>query len=426
MVRVRGAPWWLQESRRSGSVGASSQSWTTARVRGFVPMPMKRTSGIPGLKMVGPARRAGLLGLCVCSCVGGCSDSGSGYQERGTSAQGGTNSTTTPPPTTTVTSTTIAGTSATAPATASTTAGNDGATAEETSAGGSGSNGVTSGATTNVAAGGSAGDDGSGSDSGGSSSEDGSGGSSSGGSSSGGTSAGGTGGSENGSVGVPGIIAVGYGGLRIVSRDWGQKWEDETHWSEDGGDDHDLLRTIAYGNGVWVSGGWRLVTSEDGVAWTDHGDAKDVIDAVNCPVTDGMAFGKGKFLVACGSNLAESSDGLSWERVGPTPDVGGHPHLVFDETTGQFACSGDDGASFVSSDGEEWSEIEIESVRLCEGLAPEDDCPSFYHDGVYLSTQWGGWIRRSTTGEDFMTTYSDQFGNNLFTDYSFAVGRVAP
>jgi len=225
---------------------------------------------------------------------------------------------------------------------------------------------------------------------------------------------------------VPGIIAVGYGGLRIVTRDLGQTWENETHWSEDGGDDHDLLRTIAYGNGVWVSGGWRLVTSEDGVVWTDHGDAKDVIDAVNCQLTDGMAFGKGKFLVACGSTLAESTDGLSWERVGPTPDVGKHPHLVVDELTEHFACSGDDGTSFVSSDGADWTEIEIESVRLCEGLASEDDCPSFYHDGVYLSTQWGGWIRRSTTGEDFMTTYSDQFGNNLVTKYSFAVGRVAP
>jgi len=240
------------------------------------------------------------------------------------------------------------------------------------------------------------------------------------------TSTGAAGATDPGSDGVLGIIAVGYGGLRIVSRDLGETWQNETHWSENGGDDRDLLRTIAYGNGLWVSGGWRITTSDDGVEWTDRGDAEDVIEAVNCQVTDGMAFGNGRFLVACGSTLAASPDGFAWERVGPTPDVGGHPHLVFDEATEQFACSGDDGDSYVSSDGEDWTEIATDSVRLCDGLSPEDECPSFYYDGVYLSTEWGGWIRRSTTGEDFMTTYSDEFGNNLFTEYAFAVGRVAP
>lgn len=240
------------------------------------------------------------------------------------------------------------------------------------------------------------------------------------------SSTGAAGATEPGSEGVLGIIAVGYGGLRIVTRDLGETWENETHWSEDGGDDRDLLRTIAYGHGLWVSGGWRITTSEDGVEWTDRGDAEDVIEAVNCQVTDGMAFGNGRFLVACGSTLAASTDGFVWEHVGPTPDVGGHPHLVFDAATEQFACSGDDGDSYVSSDGEEWTEIATDSVRLCDGLLPEDECPSFYYDGVYLSTEWGGWIRRSTTGEDFMTTYSDQFGNNLFTEYAFAVGRVVP
>jgi hypothetical protein len=223
---------------------------------------------------------------------------------------------------------------------------------------------------------------------------------------------------------IPGIIAVGYGGLRVVTRDLGETWENETHWSENGGDDHDLLRTIAYGNGVWVSGGWRITTSVDGVEWTDLGDAEDVISDINCPVTDGMAFGNGEFLVACGSTLAASSNGLDWERRGPTPNVGNHPYIVFDAQTNQFASSGDDGASFVSGDGAEWTDVPVESVHLCEGLAPESECGSFYHQGVYLSTEWGGLIRRSTTGSGFSDQYHDDFGNNLFTEYSFGVGLV--
>jgi hypothetical protein len=223
---------------------------------------------------------------------------------------------------------------------------------------------------------------------------------------------------------ITGIIAVGYGGLRIVSRDLGQTWEDEVHWSENGGDDRDLLRAIAYGNGIWVSGGWRITTSTDGVAWTDRGNSEDVISAINCQVTDGMAFGNGEFLAACGSTLAASSNGLDWQRRGDTPEVGNHPYIVFDPAAKQFACSGDDGNSFVSNDGSDWTQLPIDSVRLCQGLAPESECGSFYYEGVYLSTEWGGLIRRSTSGSDFSDQYQDEFGNNLFTEFSFGVGWV--
>lgn len=236
---------------------------------------------------------------------------------------------------------------------------------------------------------------------------------------------GGTGGSDA-DPRVSGIVAVGYGGLRLVSRDLGLTWEDETHWSSNGGDDHDLLRVIAFGNGVWVTGGWRIATSTDGVEWVDQGDSRDVIDAVPCNVTDGMAFGQGFFLVACGSNLARSLDGLSWEEVAPTPPVGGHPYLLYDAINEQFACSGDNGRSFVSSDGASWQETDIDKARWCDGLVPESECPGFYHEGVLLRAEWGGNILRSTDGSDWSTQYDDDFGNNLFTSYSFAVGRVAP
>lgn len=227
--------------------------------------------------------------------------------------------------------------------------------------------------------------------------------------------------------GVTGIIAVGYGGLRIVSRDLGRTWQNETHWSTDGGDDDDLLRTIVYGNALWISAGWRLVTSNDGVTWLDHGMAEAVITPIRCPVTDGMAFGAGKFLVACGSNLASSTDGLAWTKVGATPKVGGHPYLIWDETEQRFVCSGDDGPSFVSDDGASWTQISIEKAHLCQGaVKPKSECKSFYVQGVFLSTEWGGVIRRSSNGTNFEKTYQDEFENNLFTEYSFGVGRVTP
>jgi hypothetical protein len=107
--------------------------------------------------------------------------------------------------------------------------------------------------------------------------------------------------------------------------------------------------------------------------------------------------------------------------------VGGHPYLLWDEAEQQFACSGDDGPSFVSKDGASWTKISITKAHLCAGeLKPKTECASFYTQGVFLTTEWGGVIRRSTDGSKFEKTYQDQFDNNLFTEYSFGVGRVAP
>lgn len=231
--------------------------------------------------------------------------------------------------------------------------------------------------------------------------------------------------SEDGKV--EGIVAVGYGGMRLVSRDQGETWLDEVHWSSGGGDDYDLLRTIAYGNGLWVSGGWKVTTSEDGVHWNDRGSSRDVIEAIGCQITDGLAFGNGRFLVACGSGLASSIDGLRWTAAGETPDVGGHPYILFDTVTSKFACSGDDGASFLSDDGTTWERVELDHVHLCaSGFVSRDRCPSYYHAGVFLTAEWGGHIKRSPDGQRWDTVYTDGSDNNVYTEYAFAVGRVAP
>jgi hypothetical protein len=90
-------------------------------------------------------------------------------------------------------------------------------------------------------------------------------------------------------------------------------------------------------------------------------------------------------------------------------------------------CSGDDGPSFESADGKTWTKLTIAKAHVCEaGLEPKTQCPSFYAQGVFLTTEWGGAIRRSTNGSSFEKTYQDQFDNNLFTEYAFGMGRVAP
>ncbi len=128
--------------------------------------------------------------------------------------------------------------------------------------------------------------------------------------------------------GVPGIIGVGYGGIRIVSRDNGLTWSDQSHWKgpySEGEDKDDtyLLRSVAYGNGVWVAAGWQLVTSTDGVNWSEPQSTRDVLGQNDCGITDGMAFGKGQFLAACGSSINRSTDGRAWKKPATCPTLVG-------------------------------------------------------------------------------------------------------
>ena len=75
------------------------------------------------------------------------------------------------------------------------------------------------------------------------------------------------------------------------------------------GGEQSMVKKLAFGNGVFVGiGGYRrLVTSADGVTWTDHPD-KDR------PPFLSLAFGGGRFVAAGMHGLRMSgADGLRWE-----------------------------------------------------------------------------------------------------------------
>ena len=129
---------------------------------------------------------------------------------------------------------------------------------------------------------------------------------------------------------VPALIGVGYGGIRIVSRDGGKTWGDRAYATTSGGDDEELLRAVAYGKGLWIATGWKLVTSTDGVHWTDRGLIKNGKNKIpGCSIVEGLAYNAGYFFAACTpwdspGVVFRSSDGLSWTKYGTIGDTGGH------------------------------------------------------------------------------------------------------
>jgi hypothetical protein len=230
---------------------------------------------------------------------------------------------------------------------------------------------------------------------------------------------------------VEGIVTVGYCGLRVVGRNNGTTWSNETNWDNRCGDDSALLRSVAYGNGVWVAMGWWLTTSTDGINWTSPLAVQTVTNRWECGWISALTFGKGKFLAVCDSNVVlESSDGSDWKSTTLSatkldPAVGSHKSVFFDAITNQFVVTGDNARSFTSADGITWTEISTAKARLCiAGITPQSECPAFWHDGYFLRQKWAKGIERSTNGVNWMQPGVLQLGTPNDA-YTFAVGKVA-
>ncbi len=233
---------------------------------------------------------------------------------------------------------------------------------------------------------------------------------------------------------VPGLIAVGYGGIRVVSRDQGLSWGDRVSFAPDGGDDLDLLRAVTYGDGLWVASGWRYTTSTDGVEWTDHGllnESEEI--GIPCNIVEGLAFKDGNFYAACTNwegigKIFRSADGLSYEQISMIDDPGGHLFLSY--RGGFFVAYGDHGTSYISDDAIEWSVMpdRIDATYCEDTWKSAVDCfEASWFDGAYFSSQWSNKILRSTDGVRWTTVYEDLEEDNIpYRARAIAAGMVTP
>jgi hypothetical protein len=229
---------------------------------------------------------------------------------------------------------------------------------------------------------------------------------------------------------VPAIIGVGYGGLRIVSRDGGLSWGSRASIAAKGGDDDNLIRAIAYGKGRWIATGWRLWTSDDGVTWTDHGKLHDGIVS-DQQIIEGLAYKDGYFYAAgdgSPSKLYRSPDGISWTRYATIGNTVKHTGLAY--RGGVLVSYGDSHTSYQSSDGLSWTEMSgIQDATYCEGQWKSlKECfnAAWFDAGYYLLDEWGGFIRRSPNGQGFKNVYADDQQNTLYRSRALAQGFAAP
>jgi hypothetical protein len=146
------------------------------------------------------------------------------------------------------------------------------------------------------------------------------------------------------------FVAVGYGGRRARSLDGGHTWVDDQALSATGGDDNQLLRTVAWGPPGFVALGWRSMTSSDAKTWTDHGaNIGQWLGAV--------LYAQNTYVAVGGYGMrAVSQDGVSWadNSIDTIATHAGDALVYADVMGGLFVSANDNGALSYSSDGTTW------------------------------------------------------------------------
>jgi sporulation protein YlmC with PRC-barrel domain len=154
------------------------------------------------------------------------------------------------------------------------------------------------------------------------------------------------------------FVAGGDNGKMAYSSD-GESW---TAVSDTTFNDNDYILAIAWGGGKFVAGGYKgkAAYSSDGITWTAVSDTTfntndGRINAIAWGGTEGqekfVAVGKG--LNTQSSDMAYSSDGITWTAVTGIPFY--HSILAIAWGGGKFVAGGDEMA--YSSDGITWTQV---------------------------------------------------------------------
>lgn len=146
------------------------------------------------------------------------------------------------------------------------------------------------------------------------------------------------------------FVAVGDGGRRIRSTDDGKTWIDDVSIAN-GGDDTIGLRTVTWGNGLFVAGAWRIMTSPDGKTWQDTPP-----DQFNQNWMGALAYGGGSFVGVGGyGSRVTSPDAKTWTQHSiDTAASHSHGGLAYAAGKG-FVAVNDDGKVSTSPDGVTWT-----------------------------------------------------------------------
>jgi hypothetical protein len=223
---------------------------------------------------------------------------------------------------------------------------------------------------------------------------------------------------------VPTFVAVGYGGVRVRSIDLGKTWIDSQRLGG-GGDDNFLLRTVAFGKGLFVAIGWQLHTSPDGKTWTMRAKAAG-------QWMGGVRFGNDLFVAAGGyGESAYSIDGITWPQGGGRMQDAARS-VAFGN--GLWVARADSNHWWQTSTGQTWIDLggnhtdnvvfcnnQFVDANACSDPVGRDGGRSAFGENVWVGIRGGKVERSEDSGVTWKTVYT---ASDSLEDVAF--GYVGP
>lgn len=219
-------------------------------------------------------------------------------------------------------------------------------------------------------------------------------------------------------VRVPMFVAFGHAARTLTSCDGGESWVGEHAFEADGHDHSEYagLGRMAWGRGRFVGcAGWghptRVVTSEDGIEWSDLPDGAFVLEdgsterpGVGCA---GVVWDGSGFAFASGDRLFTSDDGLRWTRsaqrlpgTGSVRAVGGGEGLLVIVREVRAYLSDDGGRTWFEGDG--WDDACGARAQRGGGIVIADG-------RVLIGGRDGDVCVSSDRGHHFTASFADDF-----------------
>jgi Photosynthesis system II assembly factor YCF48 len=173
---------------------------------------------------------------------------------------------------------------------------------------------------------------------------------------------------------------------------------DGTVWATRTSGSFRTLRSLTYGNGMYVTvgDGGTILTSNDGASWT----ALTVSTALNL---NSITFGNGMFVAVGGGTgyketvILTSTDGVTWTQRDPDTDNGLFGITFAD---GKFVAVGNNRVVLVSTDGVNWTQRSID----VNATGPFTFYRVSYSNGLYVAVGNAGLVATSSDGMSWNAT----------------------
>ena len=166
---------------------------------------------------------------------------------------------------------------------------------------------------------------------------------------------------------------------------------------------------VVYGNGLFVAVGYNIISSPDGIIWTERNSSLSSLRDV--------AYGNGMY-VACNHSygrIMTSSDGITWTERNTPVSIGGDSPILYNVcyAAGLFVMVGSSGTILTSPDGITWTKRTAPNTDYYEKVS--------YVNNKFVITGISGKLITSTNGTTW--TLQSVSPSKNFNDVCYGNGK---